>query len=76
MNNAYVVNRNTGSMLSSTIAGVIARFQVVFRVPPGTESGVSEAVDRPGFLGGCDLWEGRDSWHLGRRTPRSCGNER
>jgi hypothetical protein len=32
------------------------------------------AVDRPGFLGGCDLWEGWGSWYPGSRIPLSCGN--
>ena len=31
-------------------------------------------LDRPGFLGGCDLWESWGSWHHGRRIPLSCGN--
>lgn len=30
-------------------------------------------ADRPGFLGGCDLWESRDSCLHGRRIPQSCG---
>jgi len=33
-------------------------------------------VDRPEFLGGCDLWESWDSWHHGSSTPLSCGNVR
>jgi hypothetical protein len=30
-------------------------------------------LDRPGFLGGRDLWGSWGSWHYGRRIPRSCG---
>jgi hypothetical protein len=35
-----------------------------------------DMVDRPGDLGGRDPWEDLGSWHLGRLTPRSCGNVR
>jgi hypothetical protein len=31
-------------------------------------------VERPGFLGGCDLWEGWGSWYPGSSIPLSCGN--
>jgi hypothetical protein len=31
-------------------------------------------LDRPGFLGGRDLWEGWGSWYPGSRIPLSCGN--
>jgi hypothetical protein len=31
-------------------------------------------LDCPGFLGGCDLWEGWGSWYPGSRIPLSCGN--
>jgi hypothetical protein len=34
----------------------------------------SGEVDCPGFLGGCDLWEGWGSWYPGSRIPLSCGN--
>jgi hypothetical protein len=33
-------------------------------------------VDRPGFRGGRDLWEGWGSWYQGRHCPLSCGNAR
>jgi hypothetical protein len=39
---------------------------------PQEESG---RLDRPGFLGGYDLWEGWGSWYPGIRIPLSCGNE-
>src|SRR6266487_4843512 len=32
------------------------------------------ALDRPGFRGGCDLWEGWGSWNRGSHSPQSCGN--
>jgi transposase len=37
---------------------------------------LADGLDRPGFLGGCDLWESWGSWHHGNRIPRSCGNAR
>jgi hypothetical protein len=34
----------------------------------------NRTVDRPGFRGGYDLWEGWGSWYRGRHFPLSCGN--
>jgi hypothetical protein len=31
-------------------------------------------MEHPGFLGGCDLWEGWGSWQAGSRIPLNCGN--
>src|SRR5947199_355093 len=36
-----------------------------------TTSGIE--MDRPGFLGGCDLWESWDSCNHGSSIPLSCG---
>jgi serine/threonine protein kinase len=58
-----------------------ALLQALGTVSPSSRLGASDGpasshLDRPEFLGGCDLWESWDSWHHGISTPRSCGNVR
>jgi transposase len=43
---------------------------------PARLESAKAGLDRPGDLGGRDPWEDLGSWHLGRLTPRSCGNVR
>jgi hypothetical protein len=43
-------------------------------VTPAVGQGLQCWLERPGFLGGCDLWEGWGSWYPGSSIPLSCGN--
>ena len=54
-----------------------ARVCVAGRQPRASRGAATvRRLDRPEFLGGCDLWESWDSCNHGSSTPLSCGNVR
>jgi pPIWI_RE three-gene island domain Y len=54
----------------------VAFRELLISKPTMSELDLATELDRPEFLGGCDLWEGWDSWHHGSSTPLGCGNVR